>query len=343
MIELNNNQQITPSELYYKLKLVDCSSSRNWDLESCNDIVPLINKINKLKKEKDALILAHSYCSPEVIYGVADFCSDSYALGLAAKNCSQKTIIFSGVRFMAETAKITSPEKRVFLPDEEATCSLAESLNASQLRKLKEQYPEHLVICYINCSVEIKALSDICVTSSNVYNIVKKVKSDKILFVPDSIMAENIRNHLKEEGIKKEIISTDGTCYVHEKFEIDELMKTHPQLKQIEVLSHPECKLSVTKESDFVGSTGAMIDYVEKSDKSDFLMLTECGLVNRLQIENPEKNFLNGCEVCKYMKMNNLENIYDCLLNENKQNEIFIEEEIAEKARQSINRMFELA
>jgi quinolinate synthase len=343
MIELNNNKQLSARDLYFKLKLVDCALSESWEMEKCEKTAPLINEINRLKKEKDALILAHSYCSPEVIYGVADFCSDSYALGLAAKNCTQKTIIFSGVKFMAETAKITSPDKLVYLPDQEATCSLAESLDGKQLKKLKEQYPEHLVVCYINCSAEVKALSDVCVTSSNVYNIVKKVESNKILFVPDSIMAENIRDHLKTEGIEKEIISTDGTCYVHEKFDVSDIKNAQRGFESIDVLSHPECKLSVTSESNFVGSTGAMINYVQKSENKDFLMLTECGLVNRLQIENPQKNFLNGCQVCKYMKMNTLENIYDCLVNPNPKNEIHIPEEVATKARQSINRMFELA
>jgi len=343
MFELKNENQISSRELYYKLKLVSCSNSKEWSLDECEKLSPLINKINKVKREKNAVILAHSYCSPEVVYGVADFCSDSYALGLEAKKRKEQTIIFSGVRFMAETAKITCPDKRVFIPDEDATCSLAESLTGEELRKLKMKYPGYLVICYINSSVEVKAESDICVTSSNVYKIIENLKEDKILFVPDSIMAKNIKNHLVNKGITKEIVTTEGTCYVHEKFSPEDILKSTNSEKDFEVLSHPECKPEVTDASDFVGSTGAMINYVENSKNKSFLMLTECGLVNRLQIENPEKNFLNGCQICKYMKMNSLEKIYQCLVNPKEDTEIEISPAVATRALKSIDRMFELA
>jgi quinolinate synthase len=311
---LNTNESLTGKEFYYKLKLAGCSRSKSWSLAECEDIVPLVNEINQLKREKDAVILAHSYCGPEVVYGVADFCSDSYALGLEAKNRKESTIIFAGVRFMAETAKITCPDKTVFLPEYEATCSLAESLTGEQLVELKKRYPGYTVVCYINSSVEVKAHSDVCVTSSNVYHIVENLESDKILFVPDSIMAQNIRLHLAQKGIDKEIVSTDGTCYVHEKFEAHDITDVKAEYSNLKVLSHPECTTDVTQNSDFVGSTGAMMKYIEEQQADNYLMLTECGLVNRMQIENPQKNFLNGCQICKYMNMNTLMNIKQCLV-----------------------------
>lgn len=322
---------------------VECSVGRKWNIETCREIAPLTLEINQLKKEKNAVILTHSYVEPEVVYGVGDFRGDSYFLAEKAKQAKADIIVFAGVVFMAETAKILSPDALVVVPDRDSGCSLADSINGDDVRKMKALYPDAAVVCYINCTAEVKAESDVCVTSSNVYDIVAGLPEKQILFVPDRLMADNIRTELAARGVDKEIISSDGTCIVHEEFtteQIDEARKTFPGLK---IVAHPECTSEVAELVDFVGSTGEMMKYVKTTDAPYYLMLTECGLVSRLAIEDPEKNFIGGCRLCPYMKMNSLLKIRDALKDPQPEQVITLEETLSKRAARCIERMFELA
>jgi len=322
---------------------VECSAGRKWNIETCREIAPLTLEINQLKQEKNAVILAHSYVEPEVIYGVGDFMGDSYYLAAQAKQAKADVIVFAGVVFMAETAKILSPDALVLVPDRDSGCSLADSINGADVRNMKALYPDAVVVCYINCTAEVKAESDVCVTSSNVYDIVAGLPEKRVLFVPDRLMADNIRKELLSRGIDKEIISSDGTCIVHEEFtteQITEARRTFPGLK---IVAHPECTQEVAEQVDFLGSTGEMMKYVKTTDAPYYLMLTECGLVSRLAVEDPEKNFIGGCRLCPYMKMNTLLKIRDALKAPQPDQVITLEENLSKRAARCIERMFELA
>lgn len=329
--------------LLAKLMHVECEASRSWNIEACREIAPLTLEINELKEEKGAVVLAHSYVEPEIVYGVADFAGDSYMLSLKAKQSGAKSIVFSGVVFMAETAKILSPGSEVLVPDRESGCSLADSLTGEQLRELKKLYPEAAVVCYINSTAEVKAECDVCVTSSNVYKIVASLPQKQILFVPDKLMAENIRVEMKKLGIDKEIVSSDGTCIVHDNFDPAIIADARGKFPGLKVVSHPECTLNITEKSDYVGSTGGMMQYVKATEAPYFMMLTECGLVERIEVEAPEKRFISGCKLCPYMKMNSLEKIRDVLRAPRADQIIELEEDLRLKALHSIDRMFEVA
>ena len=322
---------------------VECSTGRKWNIETCREIAPLTLEINRLKKEKNAVILTHSYVEPEVIYGVGDFKGDSYYLADQARKAKADVIVFAGVVFMAETAKILSPDALVVVPDRDSGCSLADSLNGEDVRRLKAMYPQAAVVCYINCTADVKAESDVCVTSSNVYNIVAGLPEKQILFVPDRLMADNIRTEMANRDIDKEIISSDGTCVVHEEFTVDQITEARKTFPGLKIVAHPECTQEVAAAVDFLGSTGEMMKYVKTTEAPYFLMLTECGLVSRLAIEDPEKNFIGGCRLCPYMKMNSLLKIRDALLDPQPEQVITLDEDLSKRALSCIERMFELA
>ena len=323
---------------------VDCDPhGRKWNLETCREIAPLTLEINRLKREKEAVILAHSYVEPEIIYGVSDFKGDSYYLSDMAKKSRAKTIVFAGVVFMAETAKILSPQAQVVVPDRHSGCSLADSIDGDGVRKLKALYPGAPVVCYINSTAEVKAESDVCVTSGNVYHIVANLPSHRIIFVPDRLMAENIRSELQRRGVSKEIISSDGTCLVHDQFTPEQIAQARVQFPGLKVVAHPECTAEVAALADFVGSTSGMMQYVKTTNAPYYLMLTECGLVSRLQVETPEKSFIGGCRLCPYMKMNTLEKVRDALLAPRPDQIITLDEDLRRRAARCIERMFELA
>ena len=329
--------------LLKQLMHVECEASRSWNIDACREIAPLTLEINQLKKKKGAVILAHSYVEPEIIYGVSDFAGDSYLLSMKAKESAAKRILFSGVVFMAETAKILSPDAEVIVPDRGSGCSLADSLTGEQLRELKTLYPEAAVVCYINSTAEVKAECDVCVTSSNVYKIVASLPQRQILFVPDRLMAENIRIEMKKRGIDKEIVSSDGTCIVHDDFDPALIREARGIFSGLKVVSHPECTREITEQSDYVGSTGGMMQYVKSTEAPYFMMLTECGLVERIEVEAPEKRFISGCKLCPYMKLNSLEKIRDALIEPRPEQIIELDEELRIKALNSIDRMFEIA
>ena len=319
------------------------NSGRKWNMETCREIAPLTLEINRLKQEKNAVILTHSYVEPEVIYGVGDFKGDSYFLAEKAKQAKADVILFAGVVFMAETAKILSPDALVVVPDRDSGCTLADSISGEDVRKMKKLYPDATVVCYINCTADVKAESDVCVTSSNVYDIVAGLPTKRILFVPDRLMADNIRKEMKNRGVDKEIISSDGTCVVHEEFTPEQIAEARQTFPGLKIVAHPECTAEVAELVDFLGSTGEMMKYVKTTDAPYYLMLTECGLVSRLAIEDPEKNFIGGCRLCPYMKMNTLQKIRDALANPTPEQVITLDKDLGNRAARCIERMFELA
>jgi len=329
--------------LLCSLMHVECDPrGRTWNLETCREIAPLTLEINRLKKEKNAVILTHSYVEPEIIYGVGDFKGDSYHLSLMAKQAKAQIIVFVGVVFMAETAKILSPEATVVVPDRGSGCSLADSIDGDGVRKLKALYPDATVVCYINSTADVKAESDVCVTSGNVYAIVQKLPARRILFVPDRLMAENVRTEMKARGVDKEIISSDGTCMVHDQFTPAQIVEARAQFPGLKVVAHPECTEDVAALADYVGSTGGMMKYVKTTPAPYFLMLTECGLVGRLEVEAPEKTFIGGCRLCPYMKLNSLEKVRDALLAPRPDQIVTLDEGLRLRAARCIERMFEL-
>ena len=329
--------------LLRRLLHVECTATRTWNLDTCRAIAPLTLEIKQLKRERQAVILAHSYVEPEILYGVGDFSGDSYFLSLQAKRIQAPVILFAGVVFMAETAKILSPKATVIVLDRHSGCSLADSITADDVRRLKAQYPGAPVVCYINSTAEVKAESDVCVTSGNVYDIVAALPGQRVLFVPDRLMAENLRTELKRRSISKEVISSDGTCMVHEEFTPEDIALARSRFPGLKVVAHPECTPEVAARADFVGSTGGMMQYVKSTPAPYFLMLTECGLVGRLEVEAPEKNFVGGCRLCPYMKLNSLEKIRDALRAPQPDQIITLEEGLRASAANCIEAMFHYA
>ena len=296
---------------------------------------PLIQKINKLKKDKNAVILAHNYQTPEIYYGVADISADSLALALEAEKTSANIIVLCGVHFMAETAKLMNPQKKVLLPDMNAGCSLASSITGEDVRMLKEKYPSVPVVSYVNTSAEVKAESDICCTSANAVKVVESLGVDKIIFLPDHYLANYV-----QKNTKVKIISWQGTCIVHEKFsskEVEDIRKENPDIK---IIAHPECPPDVINASDFAGSTSSMVKYVKENQPKKVLLVTECSMSDNVQVENPNVQFIRPCNLCTYMKRISLNKIFDCLKNES--NEIKIGHNIAAMARKSVQRMSEI-
>lgn len=329
--------------LFLRLLNVECSPGKQWNLDTCRAIAPLTLEINRLKKEKGAIILAHSYVEPEIVYGVGDFTGDSYFLSLQAKKANAPVILFAGVVFMAETAKILSPEATVIVPDRGSGCSLADSITAEDVRRMKSVYPGVPVACYINSTAEVKAECDVCVTSGNVYDIIAALPGRRVLFVPDRLMAENVRTEFKRRGIDKEIISSDGTCMVHEEFTPKDIADARARFPGLKVVAHPECTPEVADLADYVGSTGGMMKYVKSTCAPYFLMLTECGLVGRLVVEAPEKQFVGGCRLCPYMKLNSLEKIRDALRAPRPDQIITLPEGLRVRALTCIEAMFKYA
>ena len=329
--------------LFTTLMNVNCRPGTRWTLENCREIAPLTLEINRLKQRRKAIILAHSYVDAEIVYGVADFKSDSYALALEARHSEAEVIVFAGVVFMAETAKILSPQATVLVPDIASGCSLADSLTADELRALKGKYPDAAVVCYINSTAEVKAESDVCVTSGNALKILKRLPERRILFVPDRIMAANLQRDLHAAGINKEIVSSSGTCLVHDQFTVAGIEQERIRFPGVKVVSHPECPPEVAEASDFVGSTQAMMEYVKDTGAPYYMMLTECGLVSRLEAEVAEKRFIGSCRLCPYMKLNSLTKIRDVLIRPDPEQVISVDAQIARAAKVSIDRMFKLA
>ena len=296
---------------------------------------PYIYEINKLKKEKNAVILAHNYQTPEIYHGISDFSADSLALAIEASKTKADIIIMCGVHFMAETAKLMNPKKKVLLPDMKAGCSLSSSITGDDVRMLKRKNPGVPVVSYVNTSADVKAETDVCCTSANAVKIVNSLGTKKVIFLPDDYLAKYVASQTNVE-----IISWKGTCEVHEQFtdtEINEIRKNNPDIK---VIAHPECPPDVINASDFAGSTSGMIKYVKENQPKKVMMVTECSMSDNIQIDNPNVEFIRPCNLCPHMKRITLPKILDCLKNET--NEIVMSEYIIRKARKSVEKMAEI-
>ncbi len=335
---------MTGAELHAKLREVKINGAAcAYTPEKCETLIPLINAINALKKDRNAVILAHSYVAPEILYGVADFTGDSYGLAKDATRTRAGTIVFASVRFMGETAKILNPEKRVLIPGTETGCTLADAVAGEDVRRLRKEFPDHTFVCYINTTADVKAECDVCVTSSNVYDIVAAIPNQRIFFLPDKLMGKNLREEMVRRGLKKSIEVYDGVCYVHEQYDPEMVRFLRVKFPGVKVLSHPECSPGVLRASDYVGSTSQMMDYVGKSKDEKFAMLTECGLASRLMVEYPDKQFVGSCTLCRYMKSNSLEGILRVLLKPRPEDEIILSQDVMDRARHCIDAMFTYA
>ncbi|PCJ80682.1 MAG: quinolinate synthase [Bacteroidetes bacterium] len=302
-------------------------------------------EIIKLKKEKNAVILAHYYQIPE-IQDIADYVGDSLGLSKQAASTDADMIVFAGVHFMAETAKIINPSKTVVLPDLDAGCSLADSCPASGLQKLKSSNPNHVVVSYINCSAEVKAMSDIICTSSNAVKVVESIpKNKEIIFAPD----KNLGRYVSEKTGRKLLI-WDGECEVHVEFsneKIEQIQIAHPESK---LIAHPESQQQILDQSDFIGSTSALLKFVQEDNAQEYIVATEVGILHKMKQLAPDKKFIPApiyanntcaCSECPYMKLNTLEKIYNCMKNE--QPQINVEESTRQAAAKSLDRMLSLA
>ena len=301
----------------------------------------LVEKINKLKKEKNAIILTHCYQNIE-IDEVSDYVGDSLYLSRAAAKTDTDIILFAGVYFMAQSAKILSPDKKVLIPDITSGCHMADMIDVENLRLFKKKYPNIPVVCYINSTAEVKAECDVCCTSSNAVDIVKNLNVPKVLFAPDTYLGKWVGQKLKDV----EVITFNGFCPVHLRIRPEDIMEARRNYPEALILAHPECHYEVSKLADFVGSTKEIMEFSQKSDKKQFVIATEKGVVERLnrdsKLNNWGKEFIliNENIICHSMKYNTLEKIYDTLLNET--NEIILDKNIIEKARLSIDRMLNL-
>jgi len=304
----------------------------------------LISEINRLKKEKNAVIMAHYYQMGD-IQDIADVIGDSLALAQQAAKTDADIIVLCGVHFMGETAKILSPQKKVLVPDLEAGCSLADSCPADAFEAFTKAHPDHTVISYVNTTAAVKALTDVVVTSTNAKKIVDQFPKDaKLIFGPD----RNLGNYINSVT-GREMLLWDGACHVHEQFSVEKLVKLKAEHPEAEVLAHPECKRPLLMMADFIGSTQALLNYTINSDKKSFLVATESGIIHEMQKKNPDKEFIPvppndstcACNECNFMRLNTLEKLYKCLLNESP--EILVDEEVRVKAVKPILRMLEMS
>ena len=294
----------------------------------------LVKEIKRLKKEKNALILAHLY-QPAEVQDIADIIGDSYFLSKKAVESDSNLIVFCGVRFMAESAKILSPEKKVLLPAEESRCPMADMALVDRLEDLKREHPNAKVISYINTNLDIKAVSDVCVTSSSALKIMKNIKEKEIIFLPDRNLGSFIAEHFPE----KDFILYQGFCPTHERVEPEDIIELREKYPDFEVLVHPECKKEVRNLAHFIGSTSEIINYSASSNSKGFIVVTEEGVIHQMKLKSPDKTFitLKNSMICPNMKMTNLQKVYDCLLNET--NEIIIDENSRIKAYKALQNM----
>jgi len=306
--------------------------------DACEGYAETIHRIRKLKVQRKAVLLAHNYQRPE-IFEVADFVGDSLELARKAESADAEVILFCGVLFMAETAKILNPSRTVLLPDMNAGCTLADSITAEALAarkaELRALYPDLAVVAYVNTSAEVKAESDVCCTSANALRVVEALESRHVLFVPDQNLAAHVQQHTD-----KTILSWDGNCYVHHQITPEQIRRVRENVPGIRILAHPECRTDVLALADAVLSTSGMARYAKESDSSNFLVVTECGLSDRLLMEVPEKSFYKACKLCAFMKMITLDGALDSLLT--MKHEIILDEDVRRGAERSLRRMFEI-
>ena len=324
-MEFNQEVKKATDSIYQKISKV--MPEIEWSVHA-----PYIHRINQLKKEKNAIVLAHNYQTPEIYHGIADVAADSLALAIEAAKTKADIILMAGVHFMAEASKLMSPEKKVLLPDMDAGCSLSSSITGKDVRLLKEKYPGVPVVSYVNTSADVKAETDICCTSANAGKGVESLGTKKVIFLPDDYLAKYVASQTSVE-----IIAWKGICMVHDQFnekEINDIRERNPGIK---IIAHPECPPEVIKASDFAGSTGGMINYVKNNQPQKVMMVTECSMSDNIQVENPNVEFIRPCNLCPHMKKITLPKILDCL--ENETGEIIMDKETIRKARIPVERM----
>ncbi|HEV2514544.1 MAG TPA: quinolinate synthase NadA [Devosia sp.] len=297
---------------------------------------PLILQINRLKKEKDAVILAHNYQSPQIYHGVADIVGDSLQLAIEATKVKQSIIVQCGVHFMAETSKLLNPKKTVLIPDSRAGCSLASSITPEDVIAMRAQYPGVPVITYVNTSAAVKAVTDVCCTSSNAADIVNGVAGDTVIMIPDQYLARNTA-----KKTQKKVITWAGSCEVHETFTADDIAELRHAYPTAKIIAHPECPPEVIDAVDFAGSTAAMIDYVKTQKPPRVVMVTECSMSDNVASEATGVDFLRGCNICPHMKRINLENVLWSL--HTMTEEVTVAEELLEPARAAVQRMIDFS
>jgi quinolinate synthase len=330
MPPLEWNEQIgkETAHLYEQVKAV--IPSVEWPF-----FAPYVKAINALKKERNAVILAHNYQTPEIYNCVADFVGDSLQLARQAMKVDADIIVQAGVHFMAETAKILNPDKTVLIPDPRAGCSLASSITGADVRLLRRQFPGVPVVAYVNTSAEVKAEVDICCTSSNAVQVVESLASDTVIFLPDQYLAKYVASQTE-----KKIIAWKGACEVHERFTGEELRRVRSNEPGVQIIAHPECPPDVLAEADYTGSTAGMIDFVRKRKPARVVMVTECSMADNVKAELPEVEFVRPCNLCPHMKRITLPNILDSLVY--LKEEVTIDPAIAAGARRSVERMVNL-
>ena len=312
--------------------------------EKIPDGINIVSEIKKLCKEKNAIIMAHYY-QPDEIQDIADFIGDSLALAQQATKTNADIIVLCGVHFMGETAKILSAQKKVLVPDLNAGCSLADSCPADKFEEFIKQYPGYTVISYVNTTAAVKALTDVCVTSTNAKKIIDQFPNDaKLIFGPDKNLGDYINS-----STGKKMVLWNGACHVHEQFSLEKILELKKQYPKALVLAHPECKKTVLTIADYIGSTQALLNFASESDKTQFIIATESGIIHEMRKKNPAKEFIPAppldstcaCNECNFMRLNTLEKLYNCLKFELP--EILIEEELRKKAERSILRMLEMS
>jgi quinolinate synthase len=335
--------------MYQQMKALLANTVPDFELRMKAEVAA---EINRLKAEKNAVILGHNYMEPALYYSIPDYVGDSLGLSRKAAETEKDIIVFCGVRFMAETAKILNPTKKVLLPSVKAGCSLAASITAADVRELKRKFPGVPVVTYVNTYADVKAESDVCCTSSNAVAVVESLKSDKVIFIPDEYLAGNVARETgkkiifptrepsrKFDGeLDYQMVGWPGRCEVHEKFTVEDITNVRKQFPDVVVLAHPECSPAVVAAADFSGSTTAMIKYVEKTKAPRYLVLTECAMGDNIAVANPDKEMLRLCSVrCPHMNEITLEDTLESLQKE--QFVIEIDEEIRLRALRSVERM----
>lgn len=331
--------QFSEAQLEKEAKRLHANLSKlGWTMETCALYAPLTLEINTIKKEQNAIVLAHNYQLPEIIFGIADYVGDSFYLSKIAGESAAEKIVFCGVRFMAETAKLISPKKTVLMPSSDAGCSLAESITGEDVIELKKKYPNAAVVTYINTYADVKAKSDVIVTSSNALKIIEKLPHKQIIFLPDKYMAANLAKQTK-----KEIIGWEGLCMVHEEFSPQKLEAYHKFYPDAKILVHTECSPAVVSMADMSGGTGDMQKYVSNSAAEQFMLVTECGLSDKLTVEFPKKKFIPSCGLCPHMKRNDLRKVLKALKDPSEDQIVKIPPEIAMQANKALDKMMELS
>ncbi len=295
-------------------------------------VAEVIADITRLKAERNAIVLAHNYMTPDIFHGVSDVAGDSLQLARMAGETDADVIVMAGVHFMAETAKIVSPEKIVLIPTLGAGCSLAESITGADVRRLREEYPEVPVVTYVNTSAEVKAESDVCCTSSNAVRVVESLGVERVIFLPDQFLGQYVASQTDVE-----LILWRGTCIVHERFTAEELREYRSNTPDLDIIAHPECPPEVLAEADYVGSTSGMIAWVGEHRPRRVMMVTECSMSDNVAVEYPDVEFIRPCNLCPYMKTITLDNIRTSL--ETMQYPVELDPAIAIKARRAVDRM----